>query len=305
MNYYSHHIGDFDRATRHLTRIERSIYRDLLDVYYDTEQPLTLDAAALCRKVLARTNDEATAVQQVLNEFFIETPGGWYHDRCEEELEGYRTSTSQKSAAGKASAAKRAAKREQAINGNPTSVETPLNVRGTALQLTNNQEPITNNQNIKPLSEPSPDEQPVEVVSDRRKRLPSPDDEALASRIFGLILDGNPTAKKPNLPAWADDIRLMREIDGRTLPDIWSLFQWVRRDTFWRPNVLSPGKLREKWDQLTEKRAQPAPAVRGAPVINEKFNFSHLDRSGDVRAMEESMKRHGIVVPEGDEEIEI
>lgn len=51
VKYYSHHIGDFDRATRHLTRIERSVYRDLLDVYYDTEQQLTLDLQALCRKI--------------------------------------------------------------------------------------------------------------------------------------------------------------------------------------------------------------------------------------------------------------
>ena len=144
MNYYSHHIGDFDRATRHLSRLERSVYRDLLDVYYDTEAPLVSDVASLCRKIIARTNEEATAVEQVLNEFFIETPNGWYHDRCEEELESYRTSTSQKSAAGKASAAKREAKRQQALNGNPTPVESPLNVCATALQLTNNQEPVTN-----------------------------------------------------------------------------------------------------------------------------------------------------------------
>lgn len=138
---------------------------------------------------------------------------------------------------------------------------------------------------------------------DRRKREPSPDDLALASRIFGLILDGNPAAKKPNLPAWADDIRLMREQDGRTLPEIWSLFQWVRKDTFWRPNCLSPAKLREKYDQLVEVRN--GRSSRSDPPVNEKFNFGHLDRSGDARAMAESMARHGITVPASDEEIDI
>ncbi|MDZ5633960.1 YdaU family protein [Janthinobacterium sp. GMG1] len=153
MNYYSHHIGDFDRATRHLTRIERSVYRDLLDTYYDTEQPLTLDRAALCRKILARSNEEATAVEQTLNEFFIETPTGWYHQRCEEELEAYRASNSQKSAAGKASAAKRALKLQQAMNGSSTTVATTVEqtLNGSAT----NQEPITNNHkpvNLKPTS---------------------------------------------------------------------------------------------------------------------------------------------------------
>lgn len=90
MNHYPHHIGDFDRATRHLTRLERGIYRDLLDLYYDTEQPLTLDMAALCRKIIARSNEESTAVEQVLNEFFTKTPSGWYQARCEAEIEAYR-----------------------------------------------------------------------------------------------------------------------------------------------------------------------------------------------------------------------
>lgn len=143
MNYYQFHIGDFDRATRHLTRIERSIYRDLMDVYYDTEQALTLDMTALCRRVIARTDEEATAVEQVLNEFFTKTPDGWYHIRCESVIEEYHASTSQKSAAGRASAAKREAKRQQALNGKSTVVETPFNGTPT------NQEPLTINQEPK------------------------------------------------------------------------------------------------------------------------------------------------------------
>ena len=47
MNYYQHHIGDFNNATRHLSLIERAIYRDLLDMYYDTEK--AIDASNLER----------------------------------------------------------------------------------------------------------------------------------------------------------------------------------------------------------------------------------------------------------------
>lgn len=144
MHYYKHHIGDFDRATRHLTRLERSIYRDLIELYYDTEQPLTLDRAALCRRIIARSNEEETAVEQVLNEFFNETPSGWYHGRCEEEIAAYRVCNSQKSVAGKASAAARAEKKQQAINGSSTSVAT--SVEQTNNGAPTNQEPVTNNQ---------------------------------------------------------------------------------------------------------------------------------------------------------------
>jgi uncharacterized protein YdaU (DUF1376 family) len=127
MKHYPHHIGDFDRATRHLTRIERSIYRDLIDLYYDTEQALTLDREKLCRRILARSNEDSTAVEQVLNEFFTKTPTGWYHVRCEEEIEAYRANTSQKAIAGKASAEAKRLKKLQALNGKPTDVERPLN----------------------------------------------------------------------------------------------------------------------------------------------------------------------------------
>jgi uncharacterized protein YdaU (DUF1376 family) len=144
MNYYSHHIGDFDRATRHLTRIERSVYLDLMFTYYDTEQPLTADIAALCRKIVARGEDEKAAVLAVLDEFFTSTPAGWYHDRCEEELDAYRKSNTQKSAAGKASAAARAERRQQALNGISTTV--PTSVARTSNGTPTNQEPRTSNQ---------------------------------------------------------------------------------------------------------------------------------------------------------------
>jgi uncharacterized protein YdaU (DUF1376 family) len=184
MNYYPHHIGDFDRATRHLTRIERSIYRDLLDVYYDTEAPLTLDQPALCRKIIARSQEEAEAVRAILVEFFHETPGGWYHDRCEEELETYRKNNTQKSIAGKASAAAKAARRQQAINGGSTAVDG----RSTAVQrqsngTSTNQEPRTNNQQ----PEPEPE----------REAPPAPPAKAKAEKATGTRLpaDWKPTAE--------------------------------------------------------------------------------------------------------------
>lgn len=155
MNYYPHHIGDFNSATRHLTRIERSVYRDLIDLYYDTEAELTLDFNALCRLIIARSDEERTAVEQVLNEFFTKTEQGWFHDRCDDEIQKYRANISAKSAAGKASAARRAQKSTPKANKRTASVkeqtsseradvEQPLNECSTDEQLTKNQEPRTN-----------------------------------------------------------------------------------------------------------------------------------------------------------------
>jgi len=139
MYYYQHNIGDFDKATRHLTRIERSIYRDLIELYYDTEMQLNADIKYLCRKVLAHSEDEVTAVEQVLNEFFTLTPNGWYHDRCEEEIDRYKNSQTQKSEAGKKSAAARKEKRQRALNGCLSDEQQSSNGGPTK------QEPINNN----------------------------------------------------------------------------------------------------------------------------------------------------------------
>lgn len=170
MRHYQHHIGDFDKATRHLTRVERSIYRDMIELYYDKEGQLPLDVAVICRKVIARTNEEATAVQQVLNEFFNETPTGWYHQRCEEEIEVYHSNTGQKSIAGRASAAARALKKQQALNGCSTDVATgveiPLNGNPT------NRKPKTVNlePNINPLSDKPDKLGPIDDVFDYWQR---------------------------------------------------------------------------------------------------------------------------------------
>ena len=155
MNQYLHHIGDFNNATRHLTRIERSIYSDMIDMYYDTEAPLTLDVAALKRKLMARSKDEAAAVEVILAEFFTETTNGWFNERCDFEITKFHGSTTQKSVAGKASAAKREQariKRLAELNGNSTDVEQALDSVATDAQQnpTNlNLKPITDNLNLK------------------------------------------------------------------------------------------------------------------------------------------------------------
>jgi uncharacterized protein YdaU (DUF1376 family) len=137
MNYYSHHIGDFNNATRHLTRVERSLYRDAIELYYDTESALTKDFEKLSRRLLANTTEEKAALRDVLNEFFTETDDGFTHDRCDKEIAKYRANTSNKAKAGIASAEARKQKR--------TGVEHVLNECETDEQLTNNHKPITNN----------------------------------------------------------------------------------------------------------------------------------------------------------------
>jgi uncharacterized protein YdaU (DUF1376 family) len=86
MNYFELHIGDYDKATAHLTACEDGIYGRLMRRYYDTETPLPDDLKAIQRFVRARSRDEKEAVQTILDEFFTLQSDGWHHKRCDEEI---------------------------------------------------------------------------------------------------------------------------------------------------------------------------------------------------------------------------
>ena len=79
MNYYPHHIGDYKSATMHLSNEEDLAYRRLLEMYYDTEQPIPLETQWVARRLRVATE----ALQSVLNDFFVQSEQGWRHPKCD------------------------------------------------------------------------------------------------------------------------------------------------------------------------------------------------------------------------------
>lgn len=146
MNYFQLHIGDYEKATAHLTAAEDGIYNRLLRRYYDTEQPIPADIKAVQRLVRARSKDEREAVETVLSEFFSITPDGWRHGRCDEEIEAYKA----KKDKARSSANARWSKGGRNANASDESVRTHsernANASETQCDGNANQEPITNNQ---------------------------------------------------------------------------------------------------------------------------------------------------------------
>lgn len=55
------------------------------------------------------------------------------------------------------------------------------------------------------------------------------------------------------MQTWSNDIRLMIERDKRTPTQIRNMIDWCQSDSFWMTNILSPKKLREKYDQMKVK----------------------------------------------------
>ena len=86
MNFYKHHIGDYDQATRHLSFVEDAAYSRLIRKYYAEEKPLPADIKQVQRLVGAREKAEKEAVATVLDEFFVLQDDGWHNKRCDEEV---------------------------------------------------------------------------------------------------------------------------------------------------------------------------------------------------------------------------
>jgi hypothetical protein len=59
--------------------------------------------------------------------------------------------------------------------------------------------------------------------------------------------------EKTNMQTWAKSIDHIHRIDNRSFSEIKRIIEWCQADIFWQNNILSPGKLREKFAQLLLK----------------------------------------------------
>ncbi len=85
MNFYQFHIGDYIKHTPHLKPDEDLTYRRLLDMYYDTEQPIPNDIPRVSRRLRMGSD----VVESVLNEFFELTDEGYRNFRADNEIASY------------------------------------------------------------------------------------------------------------------------------------------------------------------------------------------------------------------------
>lgn len=98
-------------------------------------------------------------------------------------------------------------------------------------------------------------------------------EESLASYFVESIRTHHPAykASESQLRGWADEIDKAIRLDGRTENQLRAVIDYCHRDpagSFWRANLLSGAKLREKFDQISiqmgarytaSKQSQPVP----------------------------------------------
>ncbi|MCQ9087395.1 hypothetical protein [Vibrio alginolyticus] len=76
------------------------------------------------------------------------------------------------------------------------------------------------------------------------------EDVKAASWMYQRVVEINPTAPKPNLTHWSNDIRLLRGAFETSHREICELFQFANKHHFWAENIQSPKSLRRQWERL-------------------------------------------------------
>ncbi|BCL48906.1 DUF1376 domain-containing protein [Citrobacter koseri] len=129
--YMQLYIADYLADTMHLSTEEHGAYLLLMFNYWQTGRGIPKSRLA---KIARLTNERWSAVENSLKEFFTESGDEWIHDRIERDLEAVRSSLKQKSAAGKASAiarkAKKGTEKQRGGNERSTVVKSPSQREG-------------------------------------------------------------------------------------------------------------------------------------------------------------------------------
>lgn len=106
----------------------------------------------------------------------------------------------------------------------------------------------------------SPPANTVDAAASRQFSPPKPAVSVPAMELVNLLrqlrLENNPRSKitARQVHDWGVTADLMLRLDHRTAEEIAAIIRWSQRDNFWKSNILSMGKLREKFDQLAMKQ---------------------------------------------------
>lgn len=153
MHYYTFNVGDYRRDTAHLSRVEHGIYRDLIDWYYLEEKPIPTETDSVSRRLRLDSDADKVALKNVLADFFTLESDGYHHSRIDRDIEHYHSNAIKNRENGKKGGRPKTEKTQSVTSGLP--VESESKAKQT---LTNNQEPITINQ------EPTKDNTPRKRV---------------------------------------------------------------------------------------------------------------------------------------------
>ena len=95
-----------------------------------------------------------------------------------------------------------------------------------------------------------------------------------ASRLCDLLADlieGNGSRKPKVTASWVLDMDKLMRLDGRTVTQAEAAIRWSQNDPFWRSNIMSPSKLRTRYEtmRLQAQRLRDAAEPKGFDGIRQ------------------------------------
>lgn len=105
---------------------------------------------------------------------------------------------------------------------------------------------------------------PTIVVEPQRE-----DVERLCTHLQEAVVS-NGSRRPPITKAWRNAARLLLDKDGRTETQVHAAIDWCQQDEFWRGNILSMPKLREKYDQLRLQAMRSRAGAKRASTTDER-----------------------------------
>lgn len=248
-----------------MSRLQRWIYRDLIDVYYDTESPLSLDLEKVCNDVGAFSDEECKIVESLLKYKFERMEDGYHHIRCDGEISDYHIKAETARTNGKAGGRPR---KQIESNNKPIENQSGFNQDAISNQFETgsktNHKPITKNH--KPLTnkEHTPDGELFENVSEQIIKDFKAHRTAHRAKITKTAIDG---IKREALKAGVsleDALRICIERNWRGFKADWILQQATG----------SPGSYESPRDK---SRRETIEGLTGSKKNDETTNFIDLN----------------------------
>jgi hypothetical protein len=104
--------------------------------------------------------------------------------------------------------------------------------------------------------------------------------------LANLVAGNDPNGKRPSVSkTWIEAEDRMLRLDGRNPVEAERLIRWTQNDTFWRANVRSMPKFREKYAQLylaaveDSKKRKP----KGSPGMSQAHRFAEKAREAEAQ----------------------
>lgn len=113
------------------------------------------------------------------------------------------------------------------------------------------------------------------------------------SYLINSIKQEFPNAKLPEtdkqIDSWCEHIEKMIRIDKREQKNIWETLEYARTNEFWKPNIRSTSKFREKYETLYLQMKNKKDPRKRTQTTNKFNQFPQRDNTNVIESLEERL----------------